>query len=381
MSRHEQALYQIERQRRQALFNQRVSETTQVYLDRYRNILNDVQNQGISQYVQEEFSALQSELETLTWLVNSDPAAARDRSIALGQQIHALPRHARAMRQAVVEAERVAERVAEEAAREAIRQRIEQETKAREEVENVWQKELTNWGDPLARQLAFSALAELRRRLFDASHHTTVDQLQAELSHIRHEYEQRSRERRAQEYQTALASATEDSLQLCREQIAAASGHAPEHATALDATLDAARSLSPEELSRRMVKITSELDTAVVDERCRREVVQAVYRSLEDAGFVTEKPRLVNTDDSNEVVIRAMRPAGAQAVFKIELSGKLNYKFDRYQGSACKNDIDTVLPRLQSIYGIQLSTERVVWENPDDKDSDARPQPGMTREK
>ena len=48
MSRHEQARYQIERQRRQELFNQRVSETTRVYLDRYRNILNDVQNQGIS---------------------------------------------------------------------------------------------------------------------------------------------------------------------------------------------------------------------------------------------------------------------------------------------------------------------------------------------
>ena len=381
MSRHEQARYQIERQRRQELFNQRVSETTRVYLDRYRNILNDVQNQGISKYVQAEFSALQRELETLTWLVDSDPATARDRSIALGQQVHALPRHARAMRQAVVEAERAAEHVAQEEAREAVRQRVEQETKAREEVETVWQNELTNWDDPLARQLAFKALAELRRHLLDANHHTTVEQLRAELGNIKHEYEQRSQERRAQEYQTAVASTTEDSLQLCREQIAAASRQAPEHAAALAATLDTASSLSPEELSRRMVEVTSELDTAVVDESCRREVVQAVYRSLEDAGFVTEKPRLMNKDDSNEVVIRAMRPAGAQAEFKIELSGKLKYKFDHYQGSACKKDIDTVLPRLQSIYGIQLSTERVVWENPDDKDSDARPQPGMTREK
>ncbi|AKL12312.1 TPA: hypothetical protein I8271_004981 [Kluyvera intermedia] len=381
MSRHEQARYQIERQRRQELFNQRVSETTRVYLDRYRNILNDVQNQGISKYVQAEFSALQRELETLKWLVDSDPATARDRSIALGQQVHALPRHARAMRQAVVEAERAAEHVAQEEVREAVRQRAEQETKAREEVETVWQNELTNWDDPLARQLAFKALAELRRHLLDSNHHTTVEQLRAELGNIKHEYEQRSQERRTQEYQTAVASTTEDSLQLCREQIAAASRQAPEHAAAFAATLDTASSLSPEELSRRMVEVTSELDTVVVDESCRREVVQAVYRSLEDAGFVMEKPRLVNKDDSNEVVIRAMRPAGAKAEFKIELSGKLNYKFDHYQGSACKKDIDTVLPRLQSIYGIQLSTERVVWENPDDKDSDARPQPGMTREK
>ena len=58
-----------------------------------------------------------------------------------------------------------------------------------------------------------------------------------------------------------------------------------------------------------------------------------------------------------------------------------DYKFDRYQGSACKKDIATVLPRLQSVYGIQLSNDRVLWENPDDMDADARPQPGMTKEK
>ena len=139
--------------------------------------------------------------------------------------------------------------------------------------------------------------------------------------------------------------------------------------------------MSPEEVSRRLVEVTRDLDAVVVDESCRREVVQAVYRALEDAGFVTEKPRLVREGSSNEVVIRGKRPAGAQAEFKVELSGKLNYKFDHYHGAACKKDIDTVLPRLQSIYGIQLSTERTIWENPDDKDSDAKPQPGMTREK
>lgn len=381
MSRHEQARYQIERQRRQEIFDQRVSETTRGYLDRYHTILRDVEDQGLSQYVQAEFSALRSELETLTWLVGNDPAAARARSIALGQQVHALPRHARAMRKALSEAERAAEQAAQEEAREAARQRIEQETKSREEVENVWQDELTSWGDPLARQLAFKALSEVRRRLLAAGHHTTVEQLRAELATIKHEYAQLSQERRQQEYQVAVASATQDTLQLCREQIESVERQAPEHASALAAALDAASALAPEEVARRIVEVASELDDVVVDESCRREVVQAVYRSLQEAGFATESPRLIRKNDSNEVVIRAMRPAGAQAVFKVELSGKLNYKFDHYSGSACKKDIDTVLPRLQSIYGIQLSTERVIWENPDDKDSDARPQPGMTRKK
>lgn len=377
MSRHDEARYQIERQRRQELFNQRVRETTSSYLARYRGVLDDVQSQGLNEYVQAEFSALERELASLTRLVESDPAAARDRSIELGRQVHALPRHARGMRQAYIEAHREAE----EAAREEARRRVEQEAKARQEVETAWQDELMCWADPLARQLAFKALSEARSRLMGANSQTSVEDLRTALRTIKAEYEQRSRQIREKESKAAEASAAEDALQLCREQIAAVGGGAAELAQALGSMLDATSAMPPEEVSKRLVEVTRDLDDVVVDESCRREVVHAVYRALEDAGFVTEKPRLVRDGSSNEVVIRGKRPAGAQAEFKIELSGKLNYKFDHYRGSACKKDIDTVLPRLQSIYGIQLSTERTIWENPDDKDSDAKPQPGMTREK
>jgi hypothetical protein len=377
MSRHDEARYQIERQRGQELFNQRVRETTRSYLGRYQGVLDDVQSQGLNEYVQAEFSALERELANLTRLVESDPAAARDRSIELGRQVHALPRHARGMRQAFIEAQREAE----ETARETSQHRVEQEGKARQEVETAWQDELTSWADPLAKQLAFKALSEARSRLMSGNSQTSADELRAALRAIKTEYEQRSQQIRQRESKAAEASATENALQLCREQIASVGGGAAERAQALGATLDAASIMSPEDVSKCLVEVTRELDSVVVDESCRREVVQAVYRALEDAGFVTEKPRLVREGSANEVVIRGKMPAGAQAEFKVELSGKLNYKFDHYHGSACKKDIDTVLPQLQSIYGIQLSTVRTIWENPDDKDSDAKPQPDMAREK
>jgi Sec-independent protein translocase protein TatA len=377
MSRHDEARYQIERQRRQDLFNQRVRETTRTYLARYRGILEDVQSQRLNEYVQAEFSELERELASLTRLVESDPAAARDRSIELGRLVHALPRHARGMRQAYVEAQRQAE----EAAREDARRRVEQEAKARDELETAWQDALMRWADPLARQLAFKALSEARARLMGANSHTSIAELRTAIGTIKAEYEQRSRQIREKESKAAEANASADALQLCREQIASVGGGAAERAQALGSMLNSTSAMSPEEVSRRLVEVTRDLDAVVVDESCRREVVQAVYRALEDAGFVTEKPRLVRDGSANEVVIRGKRPAGAQAEFKVELSGKLNYKFDHYHGAACKKDIDTVLPRLQSIYGIQLSTERTLWENPDDKDSDAKPQPGMTREK
>jgi hypothetical protein len=281
------------------------------------------------------------------------------------------------MRQAFIQAQREAE----EAAREAERIRVEQQAKARQELEIAWQDELTTWADPLARQLAFKSLSEVRSRLMGTQSRVSAEELRAALKAVKVEHDKKSHQIREQESRVAEASATEETLQLCRDQIALVGGGAAERAQALGASLDAVGRMSPEDASKRLVEVTRELDSAVVDESCRREVVQAVYRALEDAGFVTEKPRLVREGSANEVVILGRRPAGAQALFKVELSGKLNYKFDHYQGSACKKDIDTVLPRLQSIYGIQLSTERVLWENPDDKDSDAKPQPGMTREK
>jgi len=377
MSRHYEAQYRIERKRRQELFNQRVRETTHSYLDRYRGVLDDVQSQGLSEYVEAEYSAIERELSHLTRLVESDPAAARDMSIELGRRVHALPRHARGMRQAFIQAQREAD----EAAREAERIRVEQQAKARQELEIAWQDEITTWADPLARQLAFKSLSEVRSRLMGTSSHVSVDELRAALKAVKIEYDKKSQQIREQESRAAEASATEETLRLCRDRIALVGGGAAERAQALGASLDAVSKMSPEETAKHLVEVTRELDSAVVDESCRREVVQAVYRALEEAGFVTDKPRLVREGDANEVVIHGRRPAGAQALFKVELSGKLNYKFDHYQGSACKKDIFTVLPRLQSIYGIELSTERVLWENPDDKDSDAKPQPGMTREK
>jgi hypothetical protein len=370
MSKYVDVRYELERRQRQELFDQRVREKTRSFIDRYSKVLADVDSQGLREYVGSEYEVLQGEVGHLARLVESDPASARDASIELGNRIHALPRLARAMRQEAARAEREAEQ-----------QRVEMQIRAREEIELTWQHELAAWSDPYARRLAFAALGQLRARLMGPGSRTTVDELRAAMSNVRQVYELKSQETRIREANLAEAEAAAHTVQQCRDDIKLERGPAAERAQELGAALAGLGEATPDEVSRRLVAIARELDAAVVDESCRREVVQAVYRALEDAGFVIEKPRIVRDADSDEVVIVARRPAGAQAIFKIELSGRLNYKFDHYRGSECKKDIDAVLPRLQSVYGIKLSDDRVLWQNPDDTDSEARPQPGMTREK
>lgn len=377
MSRFAESRYEIERLRRQDIFEQRVKETTRSYLERYRRVVADVRAQGLAEYVENEMSAIDSELSSLSVEIESNPVSARDRSISLGNKVHALPRLARRIKLAAI----AAQRAAEESEREAEKLRIEKLAKASHEIEKLWQLELSSWKDGFARQLAFKELTELRSRILKEGASLTQSVLRSSLNEIKEKFEREAQLFREREAAIASAAASEDEMAICHEHLQQVSGPASQRAQEISAKLREVSKGSSAEIATRLVESAREMDDAMVDESCRREVVHAVYSALEDAGFVTEPPKIVREEGSNEVVIHGRRPAGAQAVFRVELSGKLNYKFDRYQGSACKKDIASVLPRLQSIYGIQLSNDRVLWENPDDEDADARPQPGMSKGK
>lgn len=370
MSRIEEMRYALERQRRQQMFEQRVRETTSRYLDRYRSILNDMEAQDIASFVPHEFTELTSAVDQAFRMLSGDPAGARDLSISLGSRVNALPRVARA-----------AMRAAHEARVEADRQQRAALEKASDELEHIWQQELAEWGDALARQLSFKALAELRSSLMGPGNRTIPEQLRAALHRLKQEHDFQARELRARESKIAEKEAAAETLRTAREQVEQAKATAPETALSLERALSESAHLSSEALTKRLVEVTRQLDAAVVDETYRREVVQAVYNSLEETGFVMQRPRRLRGEGVDEVVIRAQRPAGAEAEFKVDLKGTMKYKFDRYQGSACKRDIDAVLPHLQEVYGIRLSDRRVIWENPDDHDQDARPRPTMNQER
>ncbi|MBE3868609.1 hypothetical protein HJ160_05810 [Vibrio parahaemolyticus] len=126
-------------------------------------------------------------------------------------------------------------------------------------------------------------------------------------------------------------------------------------------------------------EISKQMDTAIEEEAIRREMVKAVYKSLQEAGFHVQKPKLIKDKGKDEVLIAASRPAGNRALFQIELDGQCTYKFDNYKGQTCQKDIQQVLPKLTDIYGVDLSEERVLWSNPDDEDAEMKPIPSQTQ--
>ena len=379
MSRADEYRYQIQRQRKQELDRQRVRETTRPFLERYRSVLNEVASQRLDDVIPAEFLELSSELRRMEALLESDPFAARDMSRSLGARIHGLPRFAREQRRSRQEAELAAA----EAFRNSQQAEIERQLQLRAELEAAWREGLSGWSTPVALNAAFAELQQLRERLLgNAANNMTSAQISAALREVRQRYEEDA-ERQVQEMNMRVQrEAVTDVLTLQREQLEQeANKDGGERAAKLREALAHAIGLAPAEQAEALNQLVQEQDEAAVDESQRREVVRAVYQSLQQAGFVVDRPEHLVSEGEDQVLIRARRPAGAQADFRVNLSGHLSYKFHQYKGKTCEKDVAPVMATLQDAYGISLSDKRVIWVNPDDQDQDARPYPDATQER
>ena len=379
MSRADEYRYRIERQRKQELDRQRVRETTRPFVERYRSLLNDVVSQGLSDVVPTEFRELSSELSRLEAMLDSDPFAARDMSRSLGGRFHGLPRFAREQHRSRQDAELAAA----EAFRKAQQAEAERQLELRAELEAAWREGLSDWSTPVALNAAFTELQQLREQLLgNAANNMTSGQILAALREVRQRHEGDA-ERQLQEMKNrAQREGVTDVLTLQREQLEQeANKDGGERAAKLREALAHAIGLAPAEQAEALSQLVQEQDEAAVDESQRREVVRAVYQSLQQAGFAVGRPEHLTSQGQDEVLIRARRPAGAQADFRVNLCGHLSYKFHQYKGKTCEKDVAPVMATLQDAYGISLSDKRVIWVNPDDQDQDSRPYPDATQER
>lgn len=119
--------------------------------------------------------------------------------------------------------------------------------------------------------------------------------------------------------------------------------------------------MSDADLQEHLVSETDKVDGEIADETVRREVIKAIYQSLRKTGFIVDAPQL----NGDVVLLRAQKPAGQQAEFKVKLDGGLTFKFDNYEGQKCKKDINEVTALLEECYGVKLSNNKVIWSNPD----------------
>ena len=354
--------YRLQREREIA--QARVRETTTQYLERYQNTLNQLNEQGLTAYVETEVAQIKKQLTQMQSLLRTDAFAARDLSLTIGQRIYGLTTLARANQQIEIEHQRLE-------TLEKQRQLEEKRLKEHTELEQTWQHNWQKWSDKLARNLALNELSTLRQKIFADGSRYSIEQINQEMDKIQQYYEQQAKNQRESQQQKIEQVATQTLLQQLAEDVK--EGQLPLAETEQLQT-DLCQLMDDRAVSFDQVKnMAQKTDQALEDESIRREMVKAVYQSLQNAGFSVLKPKRVKEKDQDVVIIQAQRPSGNQAKFKIELDGKVRYEFDNYRGQTCKEDMQKVLPRLSEVYGVELGDERVIWSNPDDESAEMKP--------
>lgn len=363
--------WSLEAQRRRQAYLDRIQENAANFSNRYRAKFDDLVNQGLEDYMPNEFAQLRDQLSRLDRLVSADPERARELSFQVGQQLSQLPSLARAARNEFEARERQRRKELSEMRRQAT-------TALSKFIHDL----ISEIKDPVELDFAYDEIrtiqSEYQGRTVDASE---LDALKSSIgsrfSAIKGSAQIKAETWRNEQIKSNAKESNEELLSLYADQARLDAAKNPKALDAMLTSLDAVKQLinktaDPEHIKRKIEEAATQADSAIADENCRRMVVRSIMDTLEKSGFVVSKPKR-SSGEVDEVVILARKPAGAEAAFRVSADGSMIYKFDHYEGMQCKDDIDKVLPLLRDIYGVDLSDERVLWQNPERISKSARP--------
>ena len=370
---------QAAREVRQQLYFDRIRENVMKYRDRYVSAFADLVQQGFEQYLPTEFAQTRFRLAEMDVSLNSDPEHAREISLQMGAEISSLQSMSRAAQYEFETKER-----ARQLELAVIRQ------KATSDLDVFLHSKLAEIRDPIEQDFAFDKLKamqlEYEGRVVNADDLTRIKaELSRRVESIAIEAQAMAKDWKDCKAKELLVESQESIINLHREQITLEAGSQPQATQIMLASLDALRQQVTEQgcsmvdVQTKLIEATQKIDATIADENCRRIVVRAILESLQKTGFVVRAPQKLS-GENDEVVILARKPSGAEATFRVAIDGVMVYKFDHYEGMKCKSDIDQVLPMLQNIYGIELSEERVLWENPERISKSARPIDDIAKE-
>lgn len=335
-----------QRQQRQEYLS-RVQSKTREFYQRYLEVISNMRSQGLDQFIPLEIAHLTKELNRLNLLINANPEEAREVSVALGNDIYGLRQLASTAK---------------------IRHEQEDLRQKQLQAKKLWQSLKANFSDPIERDFAFDDLIKLESEYTDLSE----DELNLRIKDIKQQASTLAQAWKNEQKQKSLQDTQIEVLHAYQEQIKTDLKQNPEKLQIVLDSLQNSRDFlekggkfSTEDLQSTINAQITEADEVITDERCRQITVKGIVASLRQQGFQVDNPKLLRDDQRDEVVIQAKRISGRQSKFMVGLDGSFSYKFENYEGMACKDDIEEILPKLQDIYGIELSDKKVIWENPD----------------
>ena len=371
-----QARQQAEYEARRRANETRIRNNTEQFYQRYLQQYEDMRSQGFETYMPNEMERLRSDLSQIRSLLYSNPGAARDVSFRIGEYIHSMYRDGHAAEREYRRREIEEERQRQEAERS-------ERLRKQGEINDAYYDLVSGIQDQAVINFAAKELSELRQKALDSVTSMSVSDLRQHAERIIAQAQAKASEWEDQSKKKEEQQVVTERLQMMQEQLTQKKVEDQEKAQVLMKQISALQeqissdSKPQPEIEQELAKIESDMDDTLISEDVRREAVKSVFLSLKKQGFQVKPPQLVQDQNHNYVRIVAQKPSGKRVQCRLDLHGKLLYKFDEYEGMTCLKDIEQFNVELEQVYSISLSDERIIWENPDrlSKDSHSTTDP------
>ena len=362
---------QIRRERQQAEYEarrraneERIRNTTEQFYQRYLQQYEDMRSQDFENYIPQRMEQLRSDLNQIRSLLYSEPGAARDISFRVGDYIHSMFGEGHTAEQEYRRREIEAEHQRQEAIRaERLRKQGEIRDAYYEIIAGIQEQSVVNFASKELSELQKQAVQKAQT-VSVADFRQQAEQIIAEASVKAQQWEQKAKKKEQQQIISERLQTMQTQLEQKKIEDQEKAQTLLMQITALQETLRS-DSKSESELEQKLEKIETEMDDTLISEDVRREAVKSVFLSLKKQGFQVQSPQLIKDQNQNYVRIVAKKPSGKRVQCRLDLHGKLIYRFDEYEGMTCLKDIEQFNVELEQVYSVKLSDERVLWENPD----------------
>lgn len=378
------------RERRRAIYLERITSTTRSFLARYQQVIADMRAEGLERFVMEGFNQAVSWLNEAESSLDSDAERAQELSRSVGSILHGLPRFARNLRE---QEERKArnDEMARHAAQE--RARVIKERAKSEFVSRLQDIAGEIIDDPVAHDLVHDQL----QRVIESASRTaadpsvSVESLESEFrsqclalnARGKAEAEIWRKEHRRVTVQDSVVEEVDLQVRAIEEERKNKSAVAAQELQSMTERLMSLKqqfqsgAVRAELVCQELESARAKVDEVHCSEELRRDTLRALNRQMKELGFFGQAPML----QDQWVRLSFSRPDGASALFLVDTAGVMKFKFDGYRGKACRKDRDAILEKMRSAYGMEFSRQRVIWENPDEigKDAFDRKTPNSTK--
>lgn len=352
-----EAEYYLQLARRQMLRLARIRETTSSYLNRYRGMLEDFTRDRLQDYIPDEIRRLREDLENAESNLDIDPEQSREASRRIQNYVHGLRLLARAN-----------QIQQEQAERERLRMEAEERAAKKSEAMSAFYAAIRKIKNPAVQNFAQEGLAEIRKSVESGS--LQASSIEKKVATVVEAAEVKAAEWKKNAMATAQRESIGDQIAEIKNQISAENFDAADKRKTLD-SLDALLGRqdangSLEQIQNSISEIDKVAEEMIVSEDARKMVVKSVVKILRNQGFdiTNNSVTLEKQDDRTVVKIVGSKANGRHAEVNVTDTGKMRWRFDHYEGMGCMKDINPLKEDLKKLY-INLSDERVIWENPD----------------